>query len=96
MPTPTPTPFALTLVAAAPALRHRITTLDLRFNAIGDGGAVAIAAALEGNAALTHLDLSRNALRELPGDLQRSERIPHFLPCSSCHALQKPRCGLIF
>ncbi len=56
----TPSPSALVLtIAPPPALRHRITTLDLRFNAIGDGGAVAIAAALEGNAALTHLDLTR-------------------------------------
>jgi hypothetical protein len=56
----TPNPSALQLtIAPPPALRHRITTLDLRFNAIGDGGAVAIAAALEGNATLTHLDLTR-------------------------------------
>lgn len=43
---------------------------------------------------LTHLDLSRNALRQLPGHLQRS--IAQRACFASCRALQKHFCGVDF
>lgn len=50
------------LIAAGLAVNRALASLDLRDNAVGDGGALALAEALHDNASLAELQLDNNCI----------------------------------